>query len=267
MPGPDAMSGMALDCEIRGEGPPLVMLHGWGMQSGVWGSFADRLACHCRLHLVDLPGHGRSGRVEAVWSLAALAAAVLAVAPAHAAWLGWSLGGMVALQAALDAPERVDRLALIATTPCFAARDGWPHGVAPELIEKLAHSLANDYHATLRHFISLQLRGGEGERAAIRLLRESLSSRGEPDPAALEGGLGLLQRSDLRQRLSSIRQPTVVVSGGRDRLTSPAAAAELASLLPQAEHVGIEQAAHAPFLSHTEATLSAVIPLLCDNRA
>ncbi|MEO8742605.1 MAG: alpha/beta fold hydrolase, partial [Lysobacteraceae bacterium] len=46
--------------EVRGNGPPLVLIHGWAMHSGLFGALLDRLAERRTLHLVDLPGHGRS---------------------------------------------------------------------------------------------------------------------------------------------------------------------------------------------------------------
>ena len=51
---------MSLHVEYEGAGPDLVLLHGWAMHSGIWRDVRERLARHFRLHLVDLPGHGRS---------------------------------------------------------------------------------------------------------------------------------------------------------------------------------------------------------------
>ena len=80
----------------------LVLLHGWGMNSAVWSGFTRRLAERWRLTLIDLPGHGASPyRGETV--LQQWADACLESAPQRAVWLGWSLGGLVALEAALRA--------------------------------------------------------------------------------------------------------------------------------------------------------------------
>ncbi|HEY0722138.1 MAG TPA: alpha/beta fold hydrolase, partial [Gammaproteobacteria bacterium] len=62
------MSGLHI--EVRGTGPDLVLLHGWGLHGGLFRSLADRLAPHFRLHLVDLPGHGRSVMPEGDYTLA-----------------------------------------------------------------------------------------------------------------------------------------------------------------------------------------------------
>lgn len=69
-----------------------MLLHGWGLNAQVWDCITPQLASHFTLHLVDLPGYGRSGGFGAM-SLEAMAQRVLEQAPPQAVWLGWSLGG------------------------------------------------------------------------------------------------------------------------------------------------------------------------------
>ena len=95
--------------ESTGHGPPLVLLHGWAMHSGIWGPIVAHLAHRFRVHAVDLPGHGYSAPV-APCTLDAMAAAVDAALDAEArplAVLGWSLGGLVAMRWALARPATV----------------------------------------------------------------------------------------------------------------------------------------------------------------
>lgn len=99
-----------------------MLLHGWGLNAQVWDCITPQLASHFTLHLVDLPGYGRSGGFGAM-SLEAMAQRVLEQAPPQAVWLGWSLGGLVASQVAIMRPERVQALVTVASSPCFAARD------------------------------------------------------------------------------------------------------------------------------------------------
>lgn len=75
------------------------------------------------LHLVDLPGYGRSSGFGAM-TLEEMTAQVAKNAPDQAIWLGWSLGGLVASQMALTHPERVQALVTVASSPCFSAREG-----------------------------------------------------------------------------------------------------------------------------------------------
>lgn len=89
----------------------LVLLHGWGLNAEVWHCISEELASHFTLHLVDLPGFGRSRGFGAM-SLDEMAQQVLDAAPQNAIWLGWSLGGLVASQIALSQPER-DRKSVV----------------------------------------------------------------------------------------------------------------------------------------------------------
>lgn len=242
---------MSLHVESIGSGEPLLLIHGWGMHGGVWADVAQKLAADFRVHSVDLPGFGASASLTET----NLESLVQALAKQFAEPLnvcGWSLGGQVALHWARREPEKVRRLVLVTSTPCFAERDDWLFGMASEVLEKFAAELEQDHAATLRRFIALQLRGSENERELLASLRGRLFSRGEPDMGALRGGLDILRAADQRSELQDIRQPTLVIAGERDKLTPPAASHYMAQIMPSARVVEVRGAAHAPFLSHPE---------------
>ena len=111
----------------------LVLLHGWGLNAEVWQNIVPRLSPHFRLHLVDMPGFGRSQGFGAL-TLADMAQQLLPQLPERAVLLGWSLGGLVASQIALAQPERVTALISVASSPCFTAHEDWP-GIKPETLE------------------------------------------------------------------------------------------------------------------------------------
>lgn len=142
----------------------LVLLHGWGLNAQVWDCITPQLASHFTLHLVDLPGYGRSGGFGAM-SLEAMAQRVLEQAPPQAVWLGWSLGGLVASQVAIMRPERVQALVTVASSPCFAARDDWP-GIKPEVLAGFQQQLSDDFQRTVERFLALQTMGTE---SAVRM--------------------------------------------------------------------------------------------------
>ncbi|MDO8988713.1 MAG: pimeloyl-ACP methyl ester esterase BioH [Sideroxyarcus sp.] len=242
---------MSLHVESIGSGEPLLLIHGWGMHGGVWTDVAAKLATAFRVHTLDLPGNGASAPLPEtnldtlVHSLSEQFGEPLTVC-------GWSLGGQLALHWAAREPEKVRRLILVASTPCFAAREDWFFGMDGAVLEKFAAELEQNHAATLRRFIALQLRGSENERELLSSLRERLFSRGEPDMAALRGGLDILRDADLRGELAGIEQPTLVIAGERDKLTLPQASHYLAQALKSARAVEVKGAAHAPFLSHPE---------------
>jgi pimeloyl-[acyl-carrier protein] methyl ester esterase len=249
----------ALHIESAGNGPELVLLHGWALHGGVWDTLVPRLAPHFHVTRVDLPGHGKSRGVPLSADLAQVAAGVLAVTPADAIWLGWSLGGLVAMRAALDAPTRLRALVLANGTPRFVTAADWPCAMPPEQLEEFASGLSTDYRGTLQRFLSLQVRGDTAARETLRQLRDSLFARGEPGAADLAVGLELLRLSDLRDELSRLRLRTLVLAGNHDRLTPPAASEVMAKLIPQAALRTIQGAAHAPFLSHAGDFVAALL--------
>ncbi len=240
---------MSLHVEVSGQGRPLVILHGWGMHGGVWHEAVASLARDFEVHVVDLPGHGAS-RLSAEFTLDAVVDELSSRFSGQVDVLGWSLGGILAQHWAARAPAQVRRLVLVASTPCFAARPDWDCGMPQETLAQFAAELENNHAATLRRFIALQLRGSENERELLMMLRERLFSRGEPDMAALRGGLEILRDADLRAVLPRISQPTLAIAGERDKLTPPAASHHLAQAMPSARVVEVAGAAHAPFLSH-----------------
>jgi 3-oxoadipate enol-lactonase len=113
-----AWRGTPLRYAVGGEGPPVVLVHGLGGAAANWRSLAPALAEGRRVVVPELPGHGGSAPLPATPHVDALADAVLAVVEAEgalpAAWVGHSLGGLVALRAAVRRPEAVRAIVLAA---------------------------------------------------------------------------------------------------------------------------------------------------------
>ena len=170
---------MNIHVETIGHGPDLVLLHGWGLDSGVWEPLRAPLARRYRLHLVDLPGYGRSRDVNPPATSEALAEALVKQTPAGALWLGWSLGAQIALLAAQRSPEHVRRLVLVAATPCFVARADWPTAMAPDVFNDFSSGLVQDWRATLSRFLGLIAADPLRDREMLEGLRAALLSRGE----------------------------------------------------------------------------------------
>lgn len=244
--------------EVTGSGAPLLLIHGWGMHGGVWDEVAQKLAADFRVHSIDLPGYGKSARIDlppqerGLDSLDEIVELLATQFSEPLTVCGWSLGGQIALHWAVREPDKVRRLILVASTPCFAQRADWTCGMESDVLKQFAGDLEQNHAATLRRFIALQLRGSENERELLTRLRERLFSRGEPDMAALRAGLDILRDVDLRGDLQHIKQPAMIMAGERDKLTPPEASHYMARTMPSARLVEIAGAAHAPFLSHPE---------------
>lgn len=239
---------MSLYVETAGTGPDVVLLHGWGTPGRIFAPLARELARTQRVHIVDLPGYGRSP-VCVPYTLERIAEILVRCLPPRCRVCGWSLGGLAALAWARRAPQQVVALGLIATTPCFTRRPDWPHAVAAEMLDGFAQSLAADAEGTLRRFYALQALGDENALRVARRLRENLQREPAAEPAALAAGLTILRGTDLRGELARIFRPALVIHGGRDRLVPPAAAERLSRALPAARLAVMREAAHAPHLS------------------
>ncbi len=231
-------------------GPPLLLIHGWAMHGGIFARLASCLESDFTVHTVDLPGHGRSANQHFVLHevVAELAAYLTHLAPATL--VGWSLGGAIAAELALDFPNAIRAVVPIASSPCFVANPDWPNGMAPTALKSFADALTHDWEAVVDRFLALETLGSPNEKAELRWLRAEVYAHGKPDPMALMAGLAMLENIDLRARLSDLRVPSLWLGGRRDRIVPPQAILAAAGLCRgRAELLA---AAHAPFLTHPE---------------
>jgi pimeloyl-[acyl-carrier protein] methyl ester esterase len=241
-----------------GQGPPLVLVHGWGFDAGVWDEVAAALALEWRVYCPDLPGYGGSRGAPAPGDLAALGEALVSAVPARAVWLGWSLGGMACLQIAARWPAAVDRLIVVAANARFTKAADWPHAVDPAVLQGFACALETDCRGTLMRFVALQVQDSDRKLEVQRRLRQHLSEKDETPVETLRWGLEILQRADLRPSLARVRCPTLLVFGDRDPLAPLGAARAMSEGLPGAVLQVIQGAGHAPFLSHPVRFLAAL---------
>ncbi|SFN42956.1 pimeloyl-[acyl-carrier protein] methyl ester esterase [Izhakiella capsodis] len=226
----------------------LVLLHGWGLNAEVWYDIVPRLSAQFRLHLVDLPGYGRSQGFDAM-SLPQMAGTLLERAPERAIWLGWSLGGLVASEAALQAPERIASLITVASSPRFAASEAWP-GIEPRTLEDFQCQLSENYSRTVARFIGLQSIGTRNAREDTRTLKQIVLAQPSPAFEVLNGGLEILKTADLRETMINLSTPLLRIYGYLDGLVPRRVAELLDKCWPGSQSKVIAHAAHAPFISH-----------------
>ena len=234
---------------MRSPKPVLALVHGWGMNARVFDTLAELLADDFEVCALDLPGHG--GRAALPHNTLQTWADDLAQQlPDNVTLLGWSLGGQVAMRAALDHPHKIAHLILLASTPRFVIAEDWTRGLAPVDLQDFGTAFLADPQGTLLRFLSLQTRGMANQKTLLQQLRQMLLAAPAPRSDALAGGLAILRDTDLRDELPRLVQPTLVLHGALDTLTPPAAGAWMAKTLPAARHVEFARAAHAPHLSH-----------------
>lgn len=239
--------------------PELVLLHGWGLHSVVWDPVVPALLERFQVTVIDLPGMGRSPLPGGDYSAEALVVQLLRVAPTRATWMGWSLGGQLAIQVAAAHPERVRGLCLVASNPSFVQRADWSPAMPADLLARFRTFFEEDADGTLIRFLSLQCQGSVRMREDIRFLQEILHLQGLPAPRALREGLRLLEALDLRASLAGLRLPVQAMLGEADHLVPATLAPALTDLCPALDISVLPGSGHVPFLAQPEAFLQAFL--------
>ena len=240
----------------------VVLLHGWASHPQVFRGLARALEKQARVQVLALPGYGETTACTP-YTLETMADTLAAAAPKQCSVVGWSLGAQVALAWARRAPQQVSRLALIGATPCFTQRVGetnaWPHAVASPVMRQFTAQIQRDCPSVLRRFVALQSHGDTNAVRVAHKLRSVLFTNPLPTQEVLEAGLEILRTCDLRESLSSIQQPALVIHGENDAVTPSAAGRALSELLPNAEFHAIASAGHAPFITDADAVAARLL--------
>jgi 2-succinyl-6-hydroxy-2,4-cyclohexadiene-1-carboxylate synthase len=211
----------------------VVLLHGFGGTRRAWDGVIARLEGGRRLPLaLDLPGHGEAADAPRPIGFDGCVEHVLARCPARFTLCGYSLGGRIALHVALAAPERVQRLVLVATTAGIEDE-------AERLQRRLSdRRLADDlrrlpYEEFIERWRTQPLFADDPPE--VGALARADQRRNRPDAlAAVLLGIGSGEMAPLWGRLSELTMPTVVVAGERD-VKFQALGRRMTELLPHAE--------------------------------
>ena len=244
----------SLYSEVTGQGENVVLLHGWGMHGGLWGSFNKILSNGFMTHAIDLPGFGYSKSFSSDFTLDAITEVVeeyIQRIGQPVSLIGWSLGGLITLNILKRNNINLNKIILIAATPCFTKKTGWLNAIDQSVFDDFSTDLQNDYKKTLKRFLSLQTRGSELARDDLRVLHNTLTERGDPDIQALKNGLNILSETDLRD-ITGNNIPAMIVLGEKDTLVPLPVKDEFEKIFPDSEKLILEKTGHAPFISKPE---------------
>ena len=246
---------MTFFIKTYGQGYPLVFFHGWGFDSTIWSDLIPLLQPHYTVHLVDLPGFGQSDLMD--WD--DFRTSLLLQLPSQFALVGWSLGGLYAMRLAIEAPDRVSQLFVVASSPHFIEQpnplstDGvylesaWP-GINPSVFDAFLARLQTDWQKSVADFVALQA----GSNLAF-------VHQGKADNLCLTGlqqGLETLVSWDFRGDIERYKNPACFIFGRLDAIVPYKTLLAMQQMYPQFEYRLFKKAAHMPFISHQEAFVS-----------
>jgi pimeloyl-ACP methyl ester carboxylesterase len=221
---------------------PLVLIPGMMCDARMWGALPATLPCPVIHHLPT--AHD---------SMAALATALLATAPDRFALAGLSMGGIVAMEVLRQAPDRVERLALMDTNP----RAELP-AVRANRARQMARAAAGDLEGVLRDEMKPNyLAPGPGKAAILDLCMDMALGLG-PEVFARQS-LALRDRPDQQATLATFRGPALVLMGAEDRLCPLDRHQLMHALMPQSSLTIVTGAAHLPPLEKPAATAAALL--------
>ena len=263
-----AINGVDYNVEVSGQGPPLVALHGFTGSVATWESLAQAIGGEHTVVRVDLLGHGASSRPADPrrYSLehtnADLAGVLDALGLSTASWLGYSLGGRIALSLALAAPERCGALVLESASPGIQDPAESARRAASD--ERLADWIeVEGVEAFVEHWESLPLFATQARlpKEARRTLR---TQRLRNDPVGLANslrGVGAGAQPALRVRLAELKAPACFIAGEEDAAYGEAAKA-MAAAVPDGRAVTVPLAGHAVHLEQPETFQRTVLDFL-----
>jgi len=249
-----ASSGTRIYWKLEGEAGnrPLVLLNSIGTDMDLWDEMLPALRRHFMLLRIDTRGHGASDAPPEDYEMGLLArdaaAAMNAAGFERAVVAGVSLGGMIAMQMAVDTPERVTGLALICTSATMD-RSAWTARV--DAVR--TNGLAGIVDLAMSRFLSPDFADERPEVSAT--IRSGLLSM---EAAGYAGCAAAIRDMDLFDHLTNVIVPTLIVTGRRDTSTPFEGHGEhLLDRIPHAEHVALDAAHLAPL--DASSSLSAAI--------
>jgi pimeloyl-[acyl-carrier protein] methyl ester esterase len=234
----------------------ILLIPGWGMNKAIWHQVEKAFKNKLIVNSVNLPSYGQSENSLKEYSLTSLANKL-----AHyldnadqTILLGWSLGGLVAIEMAKLYPKKISQLILVATNPKFIQSTDWQYAVEEKIFLNFADQLKRNIGKTIKRFIAIQAMGTPTAKEDIKIIQKLIETNDYADYDTLSKGLDILLSADQRQTLLSLTLPTLMIMGNRDNLVKVQGLKNLCKFQSnKSNHLSleiIENAGHAPFISH-----------------
>jgi pimeloyl-ACP methyl ester carboxylesterase len=235
------VNGIKVNYQVTGQGYPMVLIMGLGAALNAWKIQVDYFKRYFRVIVFDNRGVGKSDKPEGIYIPRVMAEDTaglmeyLGIDKAHI--LGFSMGGAIAQEIAINFPEKVNRLILSST---FACNDKGSNGGTPE-------EVALD-RFPIREFMPRQLNlvfNNKSRRIFYIPIvwLQSLFMQNK-DIRGLQSQIEGLRTHNTLDRLSKIKCPTLVITGTKDQVVKPGSSDTLARMIPDAKLVKLENGSH-----------------------
>lgn len=222
-----------------------ILLHGWGVNHQVFADFLPLLQPF-NAQAIDLMGYDGNHH-EFILSQAVDIAAEKWQGKVHL--FGWSLGGVVALEIAQRQPEKVATLTLCCSFARFAQADDYAIGMPTHNWQGYPQRFSTDYSGSLKQFFALNALANTQKMPQFNRLADKIIAFRQPEKQVLYSSQQAVVETDLRNYLTQIQIPTLIITGKRDRVTPPAMGEYLHQNIAESKWQNFSNSAHMPFVS------------------
>ncbi len=254
------LNGIKIHYKVEGQGEFLVLIGGFDSPLQTWRRQICVFKKYFRVITFDARGTGRSSKPSGPYSVQVMSEDVIGLLDwlnvEKASVLGVSLGGLAAQEIAVRFPARVSKLVLGSTFACISKTSG----PTPEMVR----IMALPFYRMLDGMAGLMLNRKSYQLAFLPAgyIKNRLAHR-----AAILGKREAAYHFDSSTRLSSIRVPTLVITGTADRVILPASSIILKDLIPGSKLINVEAGSHLLFIEKTRVFNRSVLDFLLDGKS
>lgn len=229
-----------------------MLLHGWGVSNSIWENFSKSLMGSAAVSapcLYTLANEAKDYKLESI------AAMLKEDIKQDCVVVGWSLGGLLAMQLAGHC-NKVKAIILVASPPCFINKSGWEGVLNSKAIDDLHRYLLDDPDAALDYFAGLIAHGDMNQKQSIKTIRKNRAA--VTNKKILSRWLVELIEQDQRKNFSALDIPIKYILGKNDSLIGTQTLEQIKQLRPEAECSLINDCGHAPFITKQEETMALI---------
>lgn len=243
----------------------LVLIHGWGFNKNIWQFNLDYLESKYNIITIELNGHGDTSFNHDYNNIDQYLDSLIHQVPVGSHILGWSLGGIIALNLKYKFHNHIDKIILCCSNPCFLNNHNWQYGVDVEIWNKFSNNLISDPYRTIKNFLLLQTLDHPESKKLFNNLLNILNLAHLPSIEGLKWGLDILQQ-DYRHILNQIKQTDIsFILGLKDNLVNKKLALWLKQHFEKIP-IAIINSGHLPFITNQQEFYQHINNQLCQEK-